>query len=65
MQHRMVTRGGKLITQVKVLWSDMYEKLATWEDAEAIPVKFPGAPAWDKPTFKVGGMSATSRRKQQ
>jgi hypothetical protein len=65
MQHHMVTRGGKLITQVKVLWSDMDEELGTWEDAEALPVKFLGAPAWDKPTFKVGGMSATPRRKQQ
>jgi hypothetical protein len=62
VQHRMVTRGGDLITQVKVLWSDMAEELATRDDAEAFALHSQAHQLGGKLAFKAGGMSATQGR---
>jgi hypothetical protein len=61
VQHRMVSRGGELITKMKVLWSNMDEELTTWEDAEALRVKFQGAPAWGQTSFQGRGNVSNSK----
>lgn len=48
LQRQMITRGGEIISQVKVHWSNMAEELATWEDAEDLRARFPAAPAWEQ-----------------
>jgi hypothetical protein len=55
LQRRMITRGGRSVRQVKVLWSDTDLELATWEDEEALQVKFPAASAWGQASTQVGG----------
>jgi hypothetical protein len=55
LQRRMITRGGRSVRQVKVLWSDTDLELATWEDEEALQVKFPAASAWGQASTQAGG----------
>lgn len=42
----MISRGGAMIAQVKILWSGLAKELATWEDEAALKMRFPAAPAW-------------------
>ncbi|KAL5647178.1 hypothetical protein ACJX0J_041533, partial [Zea mays] len=52
LQRRMIARRGEHIAQIKVRWSGMAPELATWEDATALQVKFPAAPAWGQAGFQ-------------
>jgi hypothetical protein len=36
LQSRLIQKGGATVAQVKVIWSDMDESLATWEDLKAL-----------------------------
>ncbi|KAK3145145.1 hypothetical protein QOZ80_4AG0323910 [Eleusine coracana subsp. coracana] len=45
IQRPMISHGGSMVAQGKVVWSDMDPDLATWEDLEALQFKFPHAPA--------------------
>jgi hypothetical protein len=61
VQHCMVTRGGELITQVKVLWSDMDEELATRDDAEAFALHSQGHQLGGQPGFQGRGNVSNSK----
>jgi hypothetical protein len=41
-----------------IKWSGLDDDLATWEDADVIMQRFPGAPAWGHAGSQGGGMSA-------
>jgi hypothetical protein len=45
LQRRLVTRGVCTVLQVLVQWSGLPPSLATWEDCEALSLRFPRAPA--------------------
>jgi hypothetical protein len=46
LQSRVHHRGHRDVKQLLIKWTNLDEELATWEDAEAITQRFPGAPAW-------------------
>jgi hypothetical protein len=48
----MVQRGHDAIVQILVCRSDSSDKLATWEDKEALRQLFPCAPAWGQAVSK-------------
>lgn len=41
VDRRMVQKGNKAITQVKVQWAQLPTEKATWEDYHALLVRFP------------------------
>jgi hypothetical protein len=55
LQRHMITCGGRPVHQVKVLWSGTDLELATWEDEEALQVKFTAASAWGQASTEAGG----------
>jgi hypothetical protein len=55
LQSRLIQKGGATVAQVKVIWSDMDESLATWEDLKALQDRFPHAPAWGQAAFQEQG----------
>lgn len=62
----MITRGGELISQVMIQWSNVAEELATWEDTKALLARFSVAPAWAQASFQVGTpTSATTMTRHQ
>jgi transposase InsO family protein len=65
LQHRMITRGGELISQIKVQWSDMEEALSTWEDDKALRARFPEAPAWGQAAFEGERNVSTTRNNRK
>ena len=58
LQSRLQQRGTHSVKQLLIKWSDLDDELATWEDADAIMQRFPGAPAWGHAGTQGGGMSA-------
>jgi hypothetical protein len=65
LDRRMIQRGGAMVTQLKVQWSGWDQALATWEDAEALKLAFPNAPAWGQAEFKgAGNVSNTLQEKE-
>lgn len=61
LQRRMVARGGELISQIKVGWSGMSPKLATWEDVDALRARFLEVVAWGQATVQARGNVSTSK----
>ena len=45
LQSRLQQRGTHSVKQLLIKWSDLDDELATWEDADTIMQRFPGAPA--------------------
>lgn len=43
------------MAQVQVVCSSMNSPLANWEDADALRLPFPQAPAWGQATFEEEG----------
>jgi hypothetical protein len=43
LQSRVHHRGHRDVKQLLIKWTNLDEELATWEDAEAITQRFPGA----------------------
>jgi len=43
------------VPQVLIKWSGLDASLATWEDAEALRLQFPEAPAWGQADTQGGG----------
>jgi len=46
LQSRLHQRGSHSVKQLLIKWSGLDDDLATWEDADAVMQRFPGAPAW-------------------
>ncbi|XP_008668797.1 uncharacterized protein [Zea mays] len=55
LESRLLRKGGKVISQLLIKWSNWPVSLSTWEDEEAIKQKFPQAPAWGQAVVKEGG----------
>ncbi|XP_066392348.1 uncharacterized protein [Miscanthus floridulus] len=45
LQTRLHQRGNHAVQQMRIKWSGLDDDLATWEDADAIQQRFPGAEA--------------------
>jgi hypothetical protein len=65
LQRRM-TQGDRPSLQGLIKWSGMPEALATWEDLEALRLRFPSAPTWGQVASEEGGnVSSTPAAGQQ
>jgi hypothetical protein len=60
LQRRM-TQGDRPSLQGPIKWSGMPESLATWEDLEALRLRFPSAPTWGQVASEEGGNVSSTR----
>nr|ABA94475.1 retrotransposon protein, putative, unclassified [Oryza sativa Japonica Group] len=55
LSRRVYRKGAGAVEQVKVRWQGQTSAEATWEDAAALRLRFPAAPAWGQAVSKGGG----------
>jgi hypothetical protein len=46
LDSKLSWRGGKVVPQLLIQWSDCPAALATWEDEATVKPSFPYAPSW-------------------
>lgn len=55
LDHRVVSHGSSVVSQLLVHWSDLPASLATWEETQDLRRTFTDAPAWGQAGFRGGG----------
>lgn len=55
LSRRVYRKGARAVEQVKVRWQGQTSAKATWEDAAALRLRYPAAPAWGQAVSEGGG----------